>query len=87
MRNAFTLIELMIVIVIIAAIAAIAIPNLLESARHLARGRRPLQPCVRACCPARSSSRPARTATWMATASAPSPWTASSAARPIPTTA
>lgn len=34
MRNAFTLIELMIVIAIIAIIAAIAIPNLLESKKN-----------------------------------------------------
>jgi len=34
MRQAFTLIELMIVIAIIAIVAAIAIPNLLESKKH-----------------------------------------------------
>ena len=41
MRNAFTLIELMIVISIIAIIAAIAIPNLMESQRKAIPGPTP----------------------------------------------
>ena len=41
MRQAFTLIELMIVIAIIAIIAAIAIPNLLESRISSTRRQRP----------------------------------------------